>query len=69
MRSVSYDAASGRDWNKDGRVLTVEDARQVVEAYHQAYSRKRFRWLMVQAAAHGHPAPIAEVFRSAIPME
>jgi hypothetical protein len=55
-----------RNWNLDGRVLTAEDARQVVKAYRN-YSPKRFAWLMIQASNHGHKPEIAEVFRQAIP--
>ena len=63
------DCLNNRDWNKDGRCLNARDARQVVECYHQAYSRARYRWLMIQAASYGRGPEIDQVFRDAIPME
>jgi len=54
-----------RSWNTDGRLLTVADARQVVEAY-RAYSRLRFAWLMRSAVKQGHSPEITAVFQNAL---
>ncbi len=58
-----------RSWITDGRILTEQDARECVIAYHEAYTRNRFRWLMKQAADRGRGEVIDKVFRDAIPME
>lgn len=55
-----------RDWNKDGRTLNANDARQVVESYRESYGATRFRWLMIQAANAGRSPEIDAVFRAAI---
>ena len=55
-----------RSWLRDGVVLTVEDAEQVVDFYRANYSSSRFIWLMLLAANHGHEKEIADVFRSVL---
>ncbi len=56
-----------RDWNRDGRCITPEDARQVVECYRAAYSANRFRWLMeLGAHKNGHPPEVSAVFKAAL---
>ena len=54
-----------RDWNQDGRVLTIEDAEQVIAEYRAAYSPARFKRLMEQASNHGHARAISERFEQA----
>jgi hypothetical protein len=55
-----------RSWNTDSRTLNSNDARQVVACYRATYSPRRFQWLMLQAAGHGHQPDVAHIFQAAV---
>ncbi len=56
-----------RCWEIDSRVLTPDDARQVVRSYKASYTKNRFRWLMLQAIEHHkHTPDIQQVYIDAL---